>query len=332
MSTSVNNSISSVTNEECKIPTEQDKKDIAEEFAETGIFSDDESKMLTDMLLKHPDQKGGDCSTVTRPIARGIIIGLGAIIVYVIFGTIKIVRDLLKSNKDAIYEGNIEPIANNISGEEIKQKLQKNNLLGSLKQSFELLIKTVFGRNKEEAINMVRDKGYDEEITQYEKGSFMDSIKPRINKLGKNFSHIIGAIGTFCSATLYNIFNNNEYLKFFLENITTVFKNFWELVIKNFDLYQLLHVTMADIKDGYFKYLNNEQSILMDILNPFEDRICDLLDTIFSKGGKFIKIKRVIRTKKTKRTKLRKKYSKRVKKIIQKRKTIRYESKNNSKK
>lgn len=330
MSTILNNSIPSITNEQCKIPTEEDKQDITEEFAETGIFSPNEAKMLTDMLFKNPSlQKGGDCTTVTRPIARGIIIGLGAIIVFVIYKTITIVRDLLKSHKDVIYESNIEPIANNISGEEITQKLRENDLLGSLKQSVELLIKRVFGRNKEEAINIVRDKGYIEEISQYEKGAFMDSIKPRIGKLGENFSHIIGAVGTFCTTTLYNIFKNNTYLNFFLENINTVFNNFWELVIKNFNLYQLLHVTMADIKDGYFKYLNNEESILTDILNPFEDRICALLDTIFSQGGKSIKIKRVIRTKKSK---LRKKYSKRVKNRIQKRKTFRCKCKNYSKK
>lgn len=54
MSTTFNNSIPSITNEQCKIPTEEDKQDITEEFAETGIFSPNEAKMLTDMLFKNP--------------------------------------------------------------------------------------------------------------------------------------------------------------------------------------------------------------------------------------------------------------------------------------
>ena len=318
----------------CKIPTENDKNTLAESYLDSGIFSEEESIKIADMLLKKDTvQKGGDCTPSNRIVARYIIVTMAALLVFIIFQIVKMVRNVLKSNKEAIYQG-LDERASEISGQEVIKKFMDHKLLEGIYKGGDLLIKEAFGRNKEETIKILQDKGEYDKIEKYEKGTFLDSIMPRLESLKDGFYDIVKVAAGICGTVLSKIFEE-YYLQDvanLFKNIPTIFNNFCEVVITNFNLHQLLNISMEDIKDGFLKYMNNEQGILTDILIPLEDRVCDMLNVIFTRGGKFMKTKTKTKNIKTKniktkniKTKLYKKYSKRMKnKFIKKRKTIKY--------
>ena len=200
--------LSSDEPEQCKIPTQNDKNNLVESFSESGIFSEEESIKIADMLLKkNTVQKGGDCMPHTRIVARYIIVAMAALLIFIIFQIVKMVRNVLKSNKEAIYQ-DLDDRASEISGEEIKKKFKELNLLEGIKEGGDLLIKETFGRNKEETIRMLQDKGDYDKVAQYEKGAFLDSIMPRVKSLGKGFYEIFLAVAGFCGTVLYKIFEN----------------------------------------------------------------------------------------------------------------------------
>ena len=316
---------------QCKIPTEEDKNTLVESYSDSGIFSEEESKKIADMLLKiNTVQQGGDCTPSTRIVARYIIVAMAALLIFIISQIVKMVRNVLKSNKEAIYQ-DLDDRATEISGQEVIKKFIDLNLLEGIKKGGDLLIKQAFGRNKEETIKILQDKGEYDKIEKYERGTFLDSIMPRLEGLKEGFYDIFKVAAGVCGTVLNKIFE--EYylnnVANFLKNIPTIFNKFCEVVIANFNLHQLLNISMEDIKNGFLKYMNNEQGILTDILIPLEDRICDMLNLILTKGGKFAKTKPKTKTKtktkpktktktktkpKTKtKTKLHKKYSKRMK-------------------
>lgn len=323
----------SIDRKQCKIPTEDDKNTLVESYSDSGIFSEEESKKIADMLLKkNTVQKGGDCTPSSRIVARYIIVAMAALLIFIIFQIVKMVRNVLKSNKEAIYQ-DLDDRASEISGQEVIKKFIDLNLLEGINKGGDLLIKEAFGRNKEETIKILQDKGEYDKIEKYERGTFLDSIMPRLESLKEGFYDILKVAAGVCGTVLNKIFKEyylNDVANF-LKNIPTIFNKFCEVVIANFNLHQLLNISMEDIKDGFLKYMNNEQGILTDILIPLEDRVCDMLNLILKRGGKFVKTKAKSKTKtkaktKTKtKTKLHKKYSKRMKnKFIKKRKTIKY--------
>ena len=113
----------------CKIPTENDKNTLAESYLDSGIFSEEESIKIADMLLKKDTvQKGGDCTPSNRIVARYIIVTMAALLVFIIFQIVKMVRNVLKSNKEAIYQG-LDERASEISGQEVIKKFMGKSFI-----------------------------------------------------------------------------------------------------------------------------------------------------------------------------------------------------------
>ena len=69
---------------------ENDKNTLAESYLDSGIFSEEESIKIADMLLKKDTvQKGGDCTPSNRIVARYIIVTMAALLVFIIFQIVK---------------------------------------------------------------------------------------------------------------------------------------------------------------------------------------------------------------------------------------------------